>query len=332
MLSQPILKILDTIQTSDPQEHANLVVLPLRHRGPAGPAYITLSEALAEDLLQVTEVDEGGSVNHLRVTNRADRPVLLLDGETLRGAKQNRVLNTTVLLAAGTETILPVSCVEHGRWSWRSRHFDDADTVMFSSGRARKMASVSFSLAERGVHASDQAEVWEEVARLERTVGVRSETGDMDAVYDGTRDTLESYLEASPLVEEQTGLLALVNGRPLSLELVSRPEAYRHLHQRLLRSVAMEALLRRRAERRHREGRNSWDPRETAAAFIRNLREGRDDPRPAVALGTDHRLSADGATGLALEHEGAVIHLAALADPDREKRRPAAPGEWRDLR
>ena len=48
----------------------------------------------------------------LRVINGADRPVLLLDGEELVGAKQNRVLNTSVLVAKGARLDIPVSCVE----------------------------------------------------------------------------------------------------------------------------------------------------------------------------------------------------------------------------
>ena len=36
----------------------------------------------------------------LRVANLGDLPLLLLDGEQLVGARQNRILNMTVLVAA----------------------------------------------------------------------------------------------------------------------------------------------------------------------------------------------------------------------------------------
>lgn len=49
----------------------------------------------------MTEVSEAGSVPSLRVVNKGERAVFLLDSEELVGAKQNRILNTSVLIAAG---------------------------------------------------------------------------------------------------------------------------------------------------------------------------------------------------------------------------------------
>jgi hypothetical protein len=47
-------------------------------------------------------VSEGGSVPNLRVINKTPHHVLLFDGEELKGAKQNRILNTTILIAEDT--------------------------------------------------------------------------------------------------------------------------------------------------------------------------------------------------------------------------------------
>ena len=41
-----------------------------------------------------------GSVPELRFVNECGAPVLLLDGEELVGAKQNRIINLTILVAA----------------------------------------------------------------------------------------------------------------------------------------------------------------------------------------------------------------------------------------
>ena len=68
---------------------------------------------MAAGTLQVTEVDESGSVPELLATNTGDEMVLLLDGEELVGAKQNRILNITLLAPAMQDTVIPVSCVEN---------------------------------------------------------------------------------------------------------------------------------------------------------------------------------------------------------------------------
>jgi hypothetical protein len=109
---------------------------------------------------RVTEVSEAGSVPFLTVANGADRPLLLLDGEELIGAKQNRILNTTVLVGAHTEVTIPVSCVEQGRWGYRGRQFRPGDASLYASLRARKAAHVSQSVRAGRGHRADQGEVW----------------------------------------------------------------------------------------------------------------------------------------------------------------------------
>ena len=62
-----------------------------------GLVYITLGEALGADGGGIREVSEGGSVPELHVVNRAGKMVLILDGEELVGANQNRMVNSTIL-------------------------------------------------------------------------------------------------------------------------------------------------------------------------------------------------------------------------------------------
>ena len=89
---------------------------------------MTLQEALDQQVLEITELDESGSVPELKVTNTAAQYVLLLDGEELMGAKQNRVLNTTILIKPNSETVIPVSCTEqmvityHNRFKQHQAH------------------------------------------------------------------------------------------------------------------------------------------------------------------------------------------------------------------
>jgi len=91
---------------------------------------MTLDEALVGGLIEVTEVSQGGAVPELKVVNTSPRMVLILDGEELVGAKQNRIVNTTILVQAQSTTVIPVSCVEQGRWHYRSPRFSSEERIM----------------------------------------------------------------------------------------------------------------------------------------------------------------------------------------------------------
>ena len=71
--------------------------------------------SLERNLILITEVDESGTVPELKVVNKSDTMILILDGEELVGTKQNRIVNTTLLIAGKDTVVIPVSCVEQGR-------------------------------------------------------------------------------------------------------------------------------------------------------------------------------------------------------------------------
>ena len=98
---ESIAKRLGSILAGKPQRHGALTVIPILAPMQTEPEWLTLAEA--GDRVRITEVDDEGSVPELRVANLGDLPLLLLDGEQLVGAKQNRILNMTVLVAAHTE-------------------------------------------------------------------------------------------------------------------------------------------------------------------------------------------------------------------------------------
>jgi len=185
---------LSSLRLGEPQTHRNIVVFPMIGTNNGDSRWLTLGEAIERQLLVVTEVSRSGSVPELIVINRTDRPVLLLDGEELIGARQNRVLNTTILLKEKSETIVPVSCTEQGRWSYVSAAFAEAKLVMASKMRAQKMRSVSESLAAAAGYKSDQGEVWEEIAALHAKAGINSPTSAMHDVFKARERELEECL------------------------------------------------------------------------------------------------------------------------------------------
>jgi hypothetical protein len=83
-----VAECLSRLTLGEPQVHLNLSLFPLLGDGVAEPGYLLLHEALAQGGACVTELSEAGSVPELRFVNACERPVLLLDGEELVGAKQ----------------------------------------------------------------------------------------------------------------------------------------------------------------------------------------------------------------------------------------------------
>ena len=113
--------LMNSLQLGQPQTHRNMTVIPL-----FGKTFDALDYALGENLmkkglLSFTEVSESGSVGHLLAHNTSSQKALLIEGEELRGAKQNRTINTTVLLKEQSKTVIPVTCTERDRWSYRHR-------------------------------------------------------------------------------------------------------------------------------------------------------------------------------------------------------------------
>ena len=92
-----VMDFFKEIKVGAKQNHGNMTLYCLLSADQAPVDFLTLDAALASDALSITEVTEGGSVPELKVVNKSDQKILLVDGEELVGAKQNRVLNTTIL-------------------------------------------------------------------------------------------------------------------------------------------------------------------------------------------------------------------------------------------
>ena len=107
---------LDTFQLGEPVEHRGVVVAPLfPRRDPVAPTSRSTRRCRAgsRSPRRRTRAPSPSSPSTTRSTSK----VLLYDGEELVGAKQNRILNVTVLVGAGAKLPIPVSCVEQGRWA-----------------------------------------------------------------------------------------------------------------------------------------------------------------------------------------------------------------------
>jgi hypothetical protein len=297
---------LDTFQLGEPVEHRGIVVAPLFPRRDPIAAYLTLDEALPRGL-RITETSESGSVPELHVENPTDSDVLLYDGEELVGAKQNRILNVSVLVGAGAKLPIPVSCVEQGRWSRRTDSFAASPHLSHANLRRRKAQMLAARPLERGIA---QGDVWDEVRAKQSRMGVRSETGANRDTFEANSARLRALESAFALVPGQCGAVLGI-GDDLCLDAVSRPDAFAILWPKLRAGYLLDALERL-------DGRATSVER--LSVFVDTAAEARVTRGPSAGLGEDLRLRGIGVIGSGLELEGEVIQLSAFTSGDGDAR------------
>jgi ARG/rhodanese/phosphatase superfamily protein len=309
-----VRKALKDARLGEPRAHANLAVFPLWAPASVDRPYMTLEEGLSSGRVRVTEVSREGSVPELCLVNEADRPVLLLDGEELRGAKQNRVLNLTILAPAGKTIVVPVSCVEQGRWAHRSEAFSSSNHVLYARSRAANAAVVTDSLGSMGRAVSDQGAVWDSIDEKMHRLGTSSATRAMEDIYLARSGKIDEFVASLRPEPEQTGVVFALNAKVAGLELFDHPDAFASSFPKLVRSWALDAI-----EDSPDEG--AVPSADAARAFLEMVAEAEMQSFAAVGQGTDVRLSAAQVTGGAVVDGGRVMHLIAFRREDEQRNR-----------
>jgi hypothetical protein len=280
-------------------------MFPLIGPGDWSVDYLTLDEALKTRTASVSEVSSSGSVRNLKFLNDGDKPVFLLDGEELVGAKQNRILNLSILAPEHDEIIIPVSCVEQGRWSNSSEKFRSSDEALFSKGRATNASMVSCSLAEGMPAMSDQHEVWRHVAQKSADFNVQSRSGAMSDIFKSVKPRTDQFVRAFQQTDEQLGAVFVIGDRIAGVDVFDKPSTLGKLLPKLVRSYALDAL----------DDNNETVSENTGRAveeFLETVGSLETSPSPGVGMGEDHRFTGDAVAGGVLVNDGDVIHLCAF--------------------
>ncbi|MCY4181461.1 MAG: hypothetical protein OXF43_01035 [Gammaproteobacteria bacterium] len=313
------------IETGEALTCGGLSVFPLRHapQSQAQPKvdYLLLKEAIEADLVSIREVSESGSVPELLVENRAGKPVLIIDGEELIGAKQNRIANLTLLVPAAKTTIIPVSCVEAGRWSRRSDEFALAERVQYAKGRAERLASVQDSMRRSGKRHSDQGRVWRNIAEKAANMDAESTTGAMSTIFEKHTRGLDRLVNQFRAIEGQVGAVFALGKRICGLDAFDKPATFATLLPKLVRSYGIDAIELGTIEA---GAKNTAAPDAgTVDAFLEKLAKGEIEEHPAVGLGTDIRIEARGIIAGGLVAESSLLHIAVFVEPSQGRENAA---------
>lgn len=255
---------------------------------------IELSKALEQQVAEVTEVDQSGSVQQLYVLNHSQSYLLLYEGSLLKGAKQNRVVNATLLLPPVSKNVIPASCVEQGRWHYSSPSFSKSeyDAPQFLRKSIRKNVSASKNLM------GNQSEVWSEIRTFACAKAMASPSGDFEDMYRRSTKT-ESLFPVGLQLPSCHGVFLDVSGN-CSMDFVANQEAFANVQARLIAGYEQQA---------RRETKSTASEENPLQKLIKWITEGSVFTQPSAGSGTDIRIQTDGAYISALLSEGEVVSV-----------------------
>jgi hypothetical protein len=305
-------------QVTSVQRHRNLGVVQIATADRDELQYISSHTAIKDKQIEVREVGEGGRVDSLHVLNRSDLLVFMMDGDILAGAKQDRVLNTSVLLAPGSKTRLPVSCVEQGRWRHVSETFTGRDFTAPAFLRSMKARQVTEGLSRRRGHVAHQGDLWDGVSSLSFAAKVHCSTENLSDVYARRAHDLTDFAGSFLPDPGANGAVLFLGHRLHCVDLFHRTDIFREYFPRIVRGVAMEAVVAQDQAQGITEAEGRFRTQDLLDRYEgMTFRE-----FPGVGVGIERRFDHEDATGCELQYGGRMVHLAVLVP--RVNRRGAA--------
>ena len=304
---QAIESVVSRLTVGEAQHSGGLAVFPLFLDAQAPMDYLLLDDALEQGLAHVTEVSQEGRVPELAFENGSPQRVLLVDGDELVGARQNRIVNLSILVGGGKKVVIPVSCVEQGRWSWRSARFSAAKRSLFASAKAKKMAAVSRSMRDLGTRRSNQGEVWKDIGAQFSRRSVASDTAAMSDLYESMEPDLQRVEAAFTAQPQQAGAVFASGARVIGMELFDAPAAFAKCFGKIVRAYAMDV--------EEVPAPHAVDPVAVKAEvkrFLEAMVKASAARYEALGEGADVRIEGEGIAGGALVEGERVVHLAAF--------------------
>ena len=329
MFTRCIAERLRSLEPGKMQTRGSLAILPLFGASDPQPEYELLrSDADAKVL--VRESSAHGSVPELVVENRSGRRVLILAGEHLLGAKQNRVVNTDLLIPARSKRKIPVTCVEQGRWHSTSESMR-AGPMTPPSIRALNAEAVSRNAYARRCFDSDQGAVWGAVGKVLCGMAIRSPSSALSDAYRERAEELDEVREEMHVPAGAVGVAVFYGSDLIAVDIFDKAATLGRFWDRLMDGYSMDWLARRAAERAKRRVRGEPGGKEKEDAAlepldaIEEVGEALEHTQwaayPSPGEGYDCRMSARRHTATALVWEERIVVHAQVFPLAKRRRR-----------
>ena len=252
------------------------------------PNIRTLEETVDKCDVEIKEL-ENPDVTGVLLDNHGAYPLLVLDGEELTGAMQNRIITRSNIIAARTSRTIPVICAEEGRWD----EIGGFATGYCSYPRLRAL------LASKKMNT--QQIIWREIDRKLTVTKTVSQTSSMHDIYDSLEDEVSRYVEGFQSLNHTTvGFIGVAGEGILGCDIFSHPTIYHKFEKKLIRSYALDAI------EHQKPSRDVIDVAGFLNQVVTTLKKKRFGDRE------NFRVKARSFSGQGITHQKQLIHLSAF--------------------
>jgi len=295
------------------QTHGSITVAQIDYSTPVIDNIISLHEAFEKKLIIVKELEKGEQVNTIELENISDSYIFILDGDILKGAKQNRVVNTSVLVAPKSKIMLPVSCVEEGRWSYKSSRFEPSNEVAHRSIRYEKANYISMSKKmNRSDFTANQSSIWGKVENISNDLEFHSETMNHSDLFENFTDEFDDIIKKFELQTNANGLLIFIGDDMVACDIFNNNKIYTDYFKKIIKTSAIDTKIKNRNEKLISLDNEKIIEHLNSVFDKFNASKKDVSSTPGVSEGVETRLNVNDITFYGLSHKLRSVHQSIL--------------------
>ena len=292
---------------SEPVEKNNITTFFLSSIEKNNNKYLSFSEAIAKNQVQISEVNKEGLLTKLSVSNKSSDNIIILNGELIIGTqiRQDRIVDSTVLIPGYATVLINTFCGEQYRWSPRlSNKISTSESLYFSSGRANNAADINTKL-------SKQCRIWSEISEKISDFNVKSFTNSVDQIYKKKKVNVEEIVNFFKIPTESVGVALGINHQLVNIDIFSNNCMLQIYLPKIIRSIALDSF--------KKISKKSYLKKKEVHRFLRQIHQANKQKRKVVegTLGEELQFNSESVAGSILYHKEQTVHFSAFVKENK---------------
>ena len=292
---------------SEPVEKNNITTFFLSSIEKNNNKYLSFSEAIAKNQVQISEVNKKGLLTKLSVSNKSSNNIIILNGELIIGTqiRQDRIVDSTVLIPGYATVLINTFCGEQYRWSPRlSNKISTSESLYFSSGRSNNAADINTKL-------SKQCRIWSEISEKISDFNVKSFTNSVDQIYKKKKVNVEEIVNFFKIPTEAVGVALGINHQLVNIDIFSNNCMLQIYLPKIIRSIALDSF--------KKISKRSYLKKKDVHRFLRQIHQANKQKRKVVegTLGEELQFNSESVAGSILYHKEQTVHFSAFVKENK---------------